>query len=108
MLLLELRHRAIIDGYVWFKVPGYVSEVVSVPAGATTVDAGLLRCGDANGDNVINVADVMAILRDRGEGGLRDIEVPSTDVNRDGVVDGHDLRTASLSSGEVGTALPNL
>ncbi|MEO0481927.1 MAG: hypothetical protein AAF196_20875, partial [Planctomycetota bacterium] len=35
------------DLRVWFKVPGYVSEVVSVPAGATTVDAGLLRCGDA-------------------------------------------------------------
>jgi hypothetical protein len=93
---------------VWFKAPGYLSEVVTVGVDSIQADAGLLRCGDADGDNDVDLHDLDVVLRDQGAGGLLATAVPCSDVNADGVVDLVDLQIVWNNLGQVGAVLPNL
>lgn len=64
--------------------------------GATTIDLTMIL-GDVNQDNVIDDADLLAVLFDFGQSGA----IPA-DVNGDGVVDDADLLTVLFNFGQTG------
>ncbi len=64
--------------------------------GATTIDLNLIP-GDVNQDNVIDDADLLAVLFDFGQTGTT-----PADLNGDGVVDDADLLTVLFNFGQAG------
>jgi hypothetical protein len=91
--------------------PGYlVSEKTGVSISATTIDLGTttLRGGDVNGDNAINIYDVVKIVNKFGQSGVAvrgatcSDPDEAADINNDGLVNIRDLTITTGNWGLVG------
>jgi hypothetical protein len=91
--------------------PGYLaSEKTGVSVSATTIDLGIttLRGGDVNGDNAINIFDVVKIVNKFGQSGVAvrgatcSDPDEAADINNDGLVNIRDLTITTGNWGLVG------
>lgn len=96
--------------------PGYLASektgVTIAAGGATTLNLGttILRGGDANGDNAINILDIGAIISKFGQAGVAvrsasancNATDEAADINDDGLVNISDLAIAAGNWGSVG------
>lgn len=61
--------------------------------------------GDVDGDDVISPTDAFKVLTELGMGGQPAPDVPSSDVDANGIVDSHDLSVVNANMGQVGAGL---
>ncbi len=88
---------------VRFKYPRHLSRVVDVPPGdGATVSVPALIAGYVNDDDCIDAADLNQVLADQGQGGPFAPQVPSSDVNGDGIVNNLDLNIVQQNMAQCG------
>jgi len=97
------------DLVVWVKAPTHLAVIHSVPnLDAWTSPPFSMVNGDADGDNCVDFEDIDYILSTQGQGGTFAPIVPSSDVNRNGVVSFPDLMIANDAIGQCGVPYPGL
>jgi len=88
-------------GYI--DLPATLNKTLVVNAGKTKVNLLTLIAGDADNNEVINLADAVAVANDFGHSGGAIVN-PLTDINADGKVDLLDLAIVALNYNKTSSA----
>ena len=88
------------------KFPTMLSRAVDVaPGDGRIIEVPPMILGDADGDNCITPDDLQLVMEQFGQGGEFAPEVPSSDVNFDGLVDFQDQLIVQQNMGLCGQAI---
>ena len=79
-----------------------VTALVTITSGNNTINVGLLREGDANNDNVVNIFDLSILTNSYGKSQGQPGFDPRVDLNDDGVVNIFDLSLLANNYGMQG------
>ncbi|MBM4111994.1 MAG: hypothetical protein FJ253_01270 [Phycisphaerae bacterium] len=92
----------------WSKGPTNLATTVVAPYmdGGTFVPESIQQNGDADGNNCVDMNDANYVMSTMGQGGEFAPMVPSSDVNRDGVVSFADLAIVQSAIGKCGDPEP--